>query len=206
MTYVIDTSDQRRRRAFRAATPLAALLVAALLVWQGSNAAFSASTDNTANAWETGNMMLENNGGGTVFDLSTNGLFDENDLRPGNSGAKCITVESTGSLSGDLRIYRGSVTGSALADILTITVDAVEVSAATNVAANCAGYTGGTGGALFNGTLNGMDDSYVAAAGTSVALDGGTERVAYRIGWTVQDAGNSLMDETTQADLVWEVR
>jgi hypothetical protein len=51
-----------------------------------------------------------------------------------------------------------------------------------------------------------MDDSYVAAAGTSVALDGGTERVAYRIGWTVQDAGNSLMDETTQADLVWEVR
>ena len=47
MAYAIDTADRRRRRALRAVTPLAALLVAALLIWQGSNAAFSATTDNT---------------------------------------------------------------------------------------------------------------------------------------------------------------
>jgi hypothetical protein len=206
VTYVIDTSDRRRRRALRAATPLAALLIAALLVWQGSNAAFSASTNNTANAWETGNMYLENNGGGAVYGISTSGLFDEANLRPGDTGAKCITVDSAGSLSGDLRVFRGAVTGSALANVLTIRIDAFEVGATTNVAADCSGYTGGTGGALYNGTLGAMTDTYGAASATSIALGGGDERVAYRIAWEVQDAGNALMGATTQTDLVWEVR
>ena len=58
MAYAIDTTDRRRRRALRAVTPLAALLIAALLVWQGSNAAFSASTNNTNDTWSTGNLAL----------------------------------------------------------------------------------------------------------------------------------------------------
>ena len=209
MAYVIDTSDRRRRRAFRAAAPLAALLVAALLVWQGSNAAFSAITDNTANAWATGSLTLTNNGGGTTYAASTTGIFAETNLKPGDTGAKCITVHSGGTLPGSLRFYRGAVTGTnsaALAAVLDVRVDAVVVSAATNVQANCTGYTGGTSGAVYNGTLNGMSTTYAGAAGTAVALTGGAQRVVYRIGWTVNStAGNSVQSSSAQADLVWEV-
>ncbi len=209
MAYAFDGSDRRRRRALRAATPLAALLIAALLVWQGSNAAFSATTDNTANAWSTGSLTLTNNGGGTTYAASTTGIFAQTNLKPGDTGAKCITVHSGGTLPGSLRMYRGAVTGTnsaALAAVLDVTVDAVVVSSATNVQANCTGYTGGTSGAVYNGTLNGMSTTYAGASGTAVALSGGAQRVVYRIGWTVNSsAGNSVQSSSAQADLVWEV-
>ena len=41
------TKQQRRRRALRAAAPVAGLLAAGLLVWQGSYSAFSATTAST---------------------------------------------------------------------------------------------------------------------------------------------------------------
>ena len=207
MAYAIDTADRRRRRALRAVTPLAALLVAALLIWQGSNAAFSATTDNTNDTWSTGNLVLTNNGGGTVYSGSTTALFNEGNLKPGDTGFKCITVHSGGSLAGNLRLYRGAVTGTnsaALAAVIDVTVDAVAVSAATNVQANCAGYTGGAGGATFTGTLNGMPTTYAGATGTAVAA--GPQRVVYRIGWTINTAaGNSVQSSTAIANLNWEI-
>lgn len=207
MAYAIDTTDRRKRRSLRAATPLAALLVAALLIWQGSNAAFSAVTDNTNDAWATGSLALTNNGGGTTYSGSTAALFTENNLKPGDTGAKCITVQSSGTLDGALKLYRGGIggtNGAALAAALDVTVDAVAVGASTNVAANCTGYTGGTAGAVFSGTLNAMPGTYAAAAGTAVA--GGTERVVYRIGWTVNaGADNSVQSSSAVADLIWEI-
>jgi hypothetical protein len=192
----------------RAAAPLAALLVAALLVWQGSNAAFSATTDNTGNAWATGNLFLENNGGiGSTYSGTTAALFNESNLKPGNTGVKCITVQSTGSLAGNLRLYRGVIggtNGTALAGALDVTVDAVAVSFATNVGANCAGYTGGTSGAVYNGTLNAMPTTYAAASGTAVA--GGNQHLVYRIGWTLNSgAGNALQSSNATANLTWEI-
>jgi hypothetical protein len=207
MAYVADTSDRRRRRAVRAVSPFAALLVAALLIWQGSNAAFSATTDNTSDAWATGNLALTNNGGGTVYSGTTAALFTESNLKPADTGAKCITVQSSGSLPGSLKLYRGTITGTnsaALSAVLDVTVDAVAVGAATNVQANCTGYSGGTSGAVFNGTLSGMPSTYAAAAGTAVA--GGTQRVVYRIGWTINaTAGNTVQSSSAQANLTWEI-
>ncbi len=207
MAYAIESADRRRRRAIRAATPLAALLVAALLIWQGSNAAFSATTDNTNDTWATGNMVLTNNGGGTTYAGSTAALFNEGNLKPGDTGVKCITVHSGGSLAGNLRLYRGAITGTnsaALAAVIDMTVDAVAVSAATNVQANCTGYTGGTTGAIFTGTLNGMPTTYAGATGTAVSA--GPQRVVYRIGWTINaSAGNGVQSSSAIANLNWEI-
>jgi len=207
MAHAIDTTDRRRRRALRAGSPFAALLVAALLIWQGSNAAFSATTDNANDAWSTGSLALTNNGGGTVFSGTTSALFTEGNLKPGDTGAKCITVQSGGTLAGTLKMYRGTVSGTnsaALAAVIDVTVDAVAVGSATNVQANCSGYTGGTSGAVFSGTLNGMPSTYAAASGTAVAA--GTQRVAYRIGWTINSgASNSVQGSSAQASLIWEI-
>jgi hypothetical protein len=181
--------------------------VAALLIWQGSNAAFSATTDNTNDAWATGSLALTNNGGGTTYAGTTAALFTETGLKPGDTGAKCITVQSGGTLAGGLKMYRGAITGAnstALAALLDMTVDAVTVSSSTNVQANCTGYTGGTSGAVFSGTLSGMPSTYAAASGTAVAA--GTQRVVYRIAWTVNtSAGNSVQSSSAQANLNWEI-
>lgn len=207
MSLATHSIERRKRRALRAMVPLAALVLAALLIWQGSNAAFSASTNNTSDAWATGTMVLTNNGGGTVYAGTTSALFTESNLKPGDTGAKCITVESTGTLAGSLKLYRGAISGTngaALAAVLDMTVDAVAVSSSTNIQANCTGYTGGSSGTVYNGTLSAMPSTYAGASGTAVA--GGTQRVAYRIGWTVNTgAGNSVQGSTSQADLTWEI-
>jgi hypothetical protein len=181
--------------------------VAALLIWQGSNAAFSATTDNTNDAWATGSLALTNNGGGTTYSGTTAALFTENNLKPGDSGAKCITVQSGGTLAGSLKLYRGAVSGTnsaALAAVLDVTVDAMTVSSSTNVQANCTGYSGGSSGAVYNGTLNAMPSTYAAGSGTAVAA--GTQRVVYRIGWTINSgATNSVQSSSAQANLIWEI-
>ena len=152
--------NRTNRRLVRAAAPVAGLLAAGLLVWQGSTAAFTATTGNSADSWATGKLKLQNNGGGTAYADTTANLFSETGIKPGVSGVKCITVESTGSLAGTLKMYRGTTiagTNSAnLAAALTFQVDAAAVSASTNVAAGCSDWAGGTSGAAYNGTLSGF--------------------------------------------------
>lgn len=204
MAYAIDTTDRRRRRALRAVTPLAALLIAALLVWQGSNAAFSASTNNTNDTWSTGNLALTNNGGGASYSVSTAALFAETNLKPGATGTECLTVRSDGSLPGSLRLYRGAITGTngaSLATWVNLTITAAPVTA--DVTSNCSGFPGAST-SVYNGTLAGMPDTYAAA--NAMTLSGGAnERVAYRIVWTIGDAPNSVQSSTAIATLTWEV-
>ena len=67
----MSKQSDRRRRVVRATAPAAGLLAAGLLVWQGSYAAFSATTTDVNNAWSTGNMVLANNGGTATYAAST---------------------------------------------------------------------------------------------------------------------------------------
>src|SRR5665213_4284968 len=108
------TTAQRRRRIIRAAAPLAGMLAAGLLVWQGSYAAFSATTADNTNAWSSGSLVLTNNGGGATFSTTTTALFNEVNLRPGSTGVKCLTVQSGATTAGVLRLYRSALTDSAL--------------------------------------------------------------------------------------------
>jgi hypothetical protein len=198
------------RRLIRAIAPVSGLLAAGLLVWQGSTAAFTATTNNTADSWATGKLKLQNNGGGASYADTTANLFAETAIKPGVSGVKCITVESTGSLAGTLKMYRGAITGTNganLAAALTFQVDAAAVSSSTNIAANCTGWTGGTSGAAYNGTLSGFATAFTGAS-VSTALAGGTERVAYRIGWSLPSAvvDNTLQSSSAVADLQWEAQ
>ena len=47
----MSNKPERRRRFVRATAPAFGLLAAGLLVWQGSYAAFSATTQDTTNTW-----------------------------------------------------------------------------------------------------------------------------------------------------------
>jgi hypothetical protein len=213
-------SRTTRRRSVRVVAPVAGLLAAGLLVWQGSYAAFSATTTNTADAWTTGNLQLTNSGGGAVFSGSTPALFagttlgqPENNLKIGATGTKCITVQSTGSLAGGLKLYRGLITGTnnaAIAPQIGLTIDAAPIGAAANVLSTCAGFPVASITNLgTNVALSAYPSTYAAA--TVLGLAAGTQRVAYRITWTLNTTGtnagdNLLQGSTAQADLNWEIQ
>ncbi len=205
--------SHRRRRTARMVAPIAGLLAAGLLVWQGSTAAFTAQTTNTADAWATGNLDLTNDGGtGGTYGASTAALFNETLIKPGSVGAKCINVRSTGNLPGALKLYRGALTGTNATDLaanLVISVDAVAASTtAPSIPADCSGYAGGTAGAFYNGTLGSFPAAYAAAATSGTLTGAATEYVTYRIGWTMPATvtDNSLQSSSVQADLFWEVQ
>jgi hypothetical protein len=214
-------SRTNRRRTVRAVAPVAGLLAAGLLVWQGSYAAFSATTNNTADAWSTGNLILTNNGGLTGYSGSTGAIFagttlgqPENNIKIGATGTKCITVQSGGSFAGNLALYRGLVTGTgsvALAPQIGVTIDAAAIAVAGNVASNCIGFptTGTITNLGTNVALSAYPSTYAAA--TPLAVAAGTQRVAYRITWTLNSTGsnagdNLLQGATAQADLNWEIQ
>ena len=213
-------SRTTRRRSIRAVAPVAGLLAAGLLVWQGSYAAFSATTNNTADAWSTGNLQLTNSGGGAVFAGSTTALFagttlgqPENNLKIGATGTKCITVQSTGSLAGGLKLYRGLITGTnnaAIAPQIGLTIDVAPIGAAANVLSTCAGFpVAGITNLGTNVALSTYPSTYAGA--TALGLAAGTQRVAYRITWTLNTTGtnagdNLLQGSTAQADLNWEIQ
>ncbi len=213
-------SRTARRRSVRVVAPVAGLLAAGLLVWQGSYAAFSATTNNTADAWSTGNLQLTNSGGAAVFTGSTSALFagttvgqPENNLKIGATGTKCITVQSTGSLAGGLKLYRGLITGSnnaAIAPQIGLTIDAAPIAVAANVLSTCAGFpVAGSTNLGTNVALSTYPSTYAAA--TVLGLAAGTQRVAYRITWTLNTTGtnagdNLLQGSTSQADLNWEIQ
>ena len=217
-------SRTTRRRAVRAVAPVAGLLAAGLLVWQGSYAAFSASTNNQADAWATGNLSLTNNGGtlgAGTYSGSTAALFKgtvagqpENNLKIGSTGQKCITVDSAGSLAGTLKLYRGVISGTngaLLAPQVSLTIDAANVGSGVNVGNDCAGFPGsGTTSIVSAVPLSGLQTSY-ATATNSFGVLGSAQRVAYRIAWTITTTGttagdNALQNSSAIADLTWEIQ
>jgi hypothetical protein len=208
-------SRTTRARAARAIAPVAGLLAAGLLVWQGSYAAFSASTVNQGDSWATGQLALTNNGGNgsSYAQTTTTGLFGETNLVIGATGQKCITVSSTGSIAGSLRLFRDAAfTGTnanALAGALRVTVEAANTSGA-DVSANCTAFpTTGVQTLHSNVALSSIPSTW--AGGAAFAVPSGNQKVAYRISWSLPTTGsntsdNALQGATATTNLNWEIQ
>ena len=218
-------SRTTRRRAVRAVAPVAGLLAAGLLVWQGSYAAGSATTVNKTDAWSTGSLALTNNGGvGTAYTGSTTALFTATKLVPGSTDTRCITVDSTGTLAGKLELYRAALTdtpnalfpASKLSSKLDLVVTAAPVAVGASVDSTCLAGTGtiafpAAGNVtVYSGTLAALPAAFnpAAAAGTYMNVAAGNQvRVAYKIQWTV-NAGtdNTYQGSSASSDLQWEIQ
>jgi hypothetical protein len=203
--------NKRRRRALRAAAPVAGLLAAGLLVWQGSYAAFSATTQNNTDAWASGSLALTNNGGTAVYAGTTTATFNEVALKPGSTGTKCITVKSTGTAAGSLKMYESALADSApsLGAQIQLTIDAAPV--ASDVLVGCAGFPAvGLTNVATTVPLTTMPGTYATAVGP-VAVAAGPQLVAYRIAWTFATTGttvgdNALQSKTVTAGFTWEIQ
>lgn len=80
----------------------AALIVSGVVVSQASYSAFSATTTDGVTNWTAGKVILSN----TSTEAGTGtATFNAGNLKPGDTGSKCITVTSSGSLASKLKLY-----------------------------------------------------------------------------------------------------
>jgi hypothetical protein len=206
-------SRTTRRRAIRAVAPVAGLLAAGLLVWQGSYAAFSATTTSPSNSWATGQVTLKNNTNAGAYQATGVAAFSVTNLAPSaTASVKCITVESSGTLPGAVKFYTTGVTPSVAGTnqvssniSVTVTEQTTGVTA-NNVAADCTGFTGST--PVASGLLNALPSTYGTGGGTFAPTGAATQYAAYKISY-VFNPGPAVADvqgKTANATFVWELQ
>jgi hypothetical protein len=189
-----DRSARAARFARWTALPLG-MLVSSLLVWQASNAAFSDTTDNPANQWASGDVVLAD-------DDTTNVLFNASNLKPGDNEAKCITVTYSGSLDASVKLY-ASTTGT-LAQYLDLTVE----QGTGGGFGNCTGFTPDAA-PLYTGTLSAFAAAHVNFGNGwgSFTPTGGapSDTKTYRIKYTLQN-DDAAQAKSANATFTWEAQ
>lgn len=206
-------SRPNRRRAVRAVAPVAGLLAAGLLVWQGSYAAFTATTVNPGNAWAAGTVSLTDDDGGgatagtAMFSTAATtpaGATDTKALKPGDIRINCIKVTNNGTLAGPVKLYVAPTTFSqtnALGDNIKVTI---EEGTGSGAFGSCAGFTGSAIATSVN--LSAIPTVYGSGYGSAGNLAVGASRV-YRITTTVDSgAPNSVQGGSAAAAFQWEIQ
>jgi hypothetical protein len=196
-------SSRLRSIAMLGAAPLA-VLVAGGMVWQGSQAAFTASTRNAGNSWSTGNVVLNDD------DLGAAAFTVEN-IVPGQTGQKCIVVTSQSNVRGEVRAYtQNLITSRGMEDRIYL-----DLEQGTGGSFNsCTGFApiANTVPELPLSTLATVNKDF--GTGGSVWQTAGTpgETQSYRATWRFdttgmsQDAINALQGARVGVDLVWELQ
>jgi hypothetical protein len=188
-----------RRLAGLAAAIVIGLGASGALVWQGSEAAFTASASNPSNSWASGTVALTNSQPGSA-------LFNVTALVPGNTATKCITVSYTGNVNAEIRMYATSPSAS---NQLAKDLD-LEIS--TSAAASGTADPGCTGsyswGAPLVTTLDAFNGKIDYATGTLVPAwtsAAGPQYRAYKIKYTLNTASNA-QTLTAGTTFTWEAR
>jgi hypothetical protein len=172
-------------------------------VMAASYSAFSATTANAANSWNTGSVILSNDASSAMFS-ATNQQLSAN-------GTKCIKVTSTGSLASTVRLYTtGFSDTNSLGQHITLTIN-VGTAASGGTATDCTGFVG-TGTPLYTGTLAGFNTahatSYANGQSTGWQPVGGTsnpsESRVFQFVWGYDST--APQSSTATATFTWEAQ
>jgi hypothetical protein len=216
----VHSQAHRARHTMLATAVPVGLVLSAALTWTSTYAAFSASTGNTGNSWQTGSVVLaDGDSGAALFDTTSDSA-----LKPGSTGSRCIRVDYTGSLVADLRLYVTTpATGaSSLDPFLVMSVErGVDVTAATPVAANCStGFTSAATPAFLYNTRPANDllanDARTLADlktrhadhASGLVVDPATapgSSLTFKITYSVKD-DNAAQNSQSSATFTWEAR
>lgn len=196
----------RARRIITAGTAPLAILVAGLLVWQGSTAAFTSQTRNIGNSWETGSVLL------TDDDLGA-AAFQISNVVPGQSGEKCITVTSTSSVAGEVRMYMARLGADGLENTVKLSL---ELGTGGSFAGGCASFVPAIPDVtdpIPVSTLAALYADYATGGlpWTTTGDEAGESRT-YRVTWVFDTTGltqtevDGLQGKSVSADVVWELQ
>jgi len=108
----VDKANHTRKKAVGSIVMIAVLFLMLVVTTYALVASFVSVEDN---AFETGMVQIELNGGRTVFDGS------DMNIEPGHSLVRAFTVENTGSADVHYRLYLENVEG-ALQEALTFSI------------------------------------------------------------------------------------
>lgn len=212
--------QRRARHTMTAAAVPVGLVLSAALTWTSTYAAFSASTGNTGNSWQTGSVVLADGDTGAALFTSVS----DSALTPGSSRSRCIRVDYTGSLVADLRLYVTTPAAGAtsLDPYLVMSVErGADVAAGTTVAADCStGFTPATSPAFLYNTRQADDplaDGSQTLADlkadhadhvTGLVVDSTTapdSHLTFKITYFVED-DNAAQNAQSSATFTWEAR
>jgi hypothetical protein len=137
---------------------LGVLVVVAGVGGFGAFSAFTATTENDNNTIQSGSVSISDTDsvGG-----SAGVLYSATNVKPGSANgpaARCIRVTYNGSLTANVRLYRGSVTNGSEFQLL---VERGSGLTGANNTMSCAGFTSTS--TAYNGTLAGFPSSYAAS-------------------------------------------
>ena len=172
------------------------LLLSVALVWQGSRAAFTAQTSNTANSFTTGTVALSDDDSGVALFPTITGM------KPGSTGVKCILVTYGGSLAATVKLFvnTGDLTGT-LGTYLNMQIE--EGTSASF--SSCAGFSATS--TLFNGTLASLASTNTSSATglSSWAPATAASTKAYRFTYTLPTGvANAAQGTTCTVAFTWE--
>lgn len=187
----------RPRPRLRAAllTPVA-LIASSALVYQASNAAFTATTSNGSNTWATGALTLADNDSG-------NALFQVTGLVPGSTGTKCIKVDYTATVGSNIKLYVNPAADDGLAQYLDMKVDE-GTGAATN--GSCTDFSS-TGNLVTDTLKNFSTNNNSYANGLGSWSPTGNDTRTYRFTYTLNaGAPDSVQGKSSSATFVWEAK
>jgi len=201
----MSKQPERRRRFVRAFAPAVGLLAAGLLVWQGSYAAFNATTTDTGSTWASGTLKLQNDGDGSgTFAASKSVNWGKAAIKPGDSDTVCINVQNTGTSSGTLNFYRsGSLTDSSasfpLSSQINLTVDAAAVAAPLS---GCTGFPSSSTSVATGVSLASFPTAWSNTDAITVPAG---QYAVYRVTWSFNSAaGNDYQGASTATAFTWE--
>jgi predicted ribosomally synthesized peptide with SipW-like signal peptide len=208
MTYVprhVAAGARRDNLSTKLGLTLLLLALLGVLAGIGTWSAFSATTENTGNAFDAGSVIISDDDAGSA-------MLSLSNAKPGDSDTSCIKVTYTGSLPATVRLY-GTTAGTGLDQYLDLTVTrgtkASGFDSCADFVPDLTDYIGQGPGVIFQGTLQGYPDSYAAGIvdPTAGAPESWTnpETHAYRFTVTVQDDSDAQGLNATQT-FTWEAR
>lgn len=193
-------SPRVRRAVMLGATPIAVLL-AGLMVWQGTNAAFTADTRNIGNNWETGSVTIsDDDNGGAMFSVQH--------VVPGQTGSHCIVVTASPSVPSTVKTYVQSLQSDGLEANIFVSMeqgsggsfgDCTGFTASGDVAPSMTLVTAATYNSFANGVL-----PWSVAAGPATKT--------YKISWVFDTTGldqaqvDALQGKSASLNIEWELQ
>ncbi|NUU30600.1 hypothetical protein [Arthrobacter sp. C9C5] len=185
-----------------AAVP-AALLVSGVAVSQASYSAFSATSESATNSWKSGTVAISSSADKTTGTAT----FSAENMKPGATGAKCITVTSTGTLASAVKLY--ATAPASTKDLSTwITLDITEGTGSNSACNDFKVLT--PAATAYSGTLaafGAASTSYATGWGSWTPTGTASETRTYKITYTLKsDAPNSTQGGSASMGFTWEAQ
>ncbi len=199
MTSTTRRPGSRAARLTSVAVPTIGLALSAVMVWQASYSAFSATTENPGNTWSSGSLTLGDSDSGMA-------LFTAENLVPGSTETQCIRVTSTASAPSSVELYGAGLTDSKdLGDWLDLDVTQGTGNA---TGGSCADFSPlGSGASVYSGTVSGFTATGFSNGYGNWAPAAGNASRTFMFTYEVNSsAPDSTQGGTAGLTFVWEAQ